>query len=72
MREDLLSLSSDLAEQKAILNKAAAGGWKNLYPVQSKRRPKTKKQPEKHGKFKNVEEREYEDMTDLTRKLMQR
>ena len=29
LREDLLSLSSDLAEQKAILNKAAAGGWKN-------------------------------------------
>lgn len=50
----------------------AAGGWKNLYPVQSKRRPKTKKQPEKQGKFKNFEEREYEDMTDLTRKLMQR
>ena len=72
MREDLLSLSSDLAEQKAILNKAAAGGWKNLYPVQSKRRSKTKKQPEKQGKFKNFEEREYEDMTDLTRKLMQR
>ena len=72
LREDLLSLSSDLAEQKAILNKAAAGGWKNLYPVQSKRRPKTKKQPEKQGKFKNFEEREYEDMTDLTRKLMQR
>ena len=71
LREDLLSLSSDLAEQKAILNKAAAGGWKNLYPVQSKRRPKTKKQPEKQGKFKNFEEREYEDMTDLTRKLMQ-
>ena len=72
LREDLLSLSSDLAEQKAILNKAAAGGWKNLHPVQSKRRPKTKKQPEKQGKFKNFEEREYEDMTDLTRKLMQR
>ena len=72
LREDLLSLSSDLAEQKAIMNKAAAGGWKNLYPVQSKRRPKTKKQPEKQGKFKNFEEREYEDMTDLTRKLMQR
>ena len=72
LREDLLSLSSDLAEQKAILNKAAAGGWKNLYPVQSKRRPKTKKQPEKQRKFKNFEEREYEDMTDLTRKLMQR
>ena len=72
LREDLLSLSSDLAEQKAILNKAAAGGWKNLYPVQNKRKPKTKKQPEKQGKFKNFEEREYEDMTDLTRKLMQR
>lgn len=71
LREDLLSLSSDLAEQKAILNKAAAGGWKNLYPVQ-KRKPKVKKQPEKQGKFKNFEEREYEDMTDLTRKLMQR
>lgn len=71
LREDLLSLSSDLTEQKAILNKAAAGGWKNLYPVQSKRRPKTKKQPEKQGKFKNFEEREYEDMTELTRKLMQ-
>ena len=70
LREDLLSLSSDLAEQKAILNKAAAGGWKNLYPVQ-KRKPKVKKQPEKQGKFKNFEEREYEDMTDLTRKLMQ-
>ena len=70
LREDLLSLSSDLTEQKAILNKAAAGGWKNLYPVQ-KRKPKTKKQPEKQGKFKNFEEREYEDMTDLTRKLMQ-
>ena len=51
LREDLLSLSSDLAEQKAILNKAAAGGWKNLYPVQSKRRPKTKKQPEKQGQI---------------------
>lgn len=70
LREDLLSLSSDLTEQKAILNKAAAGGWKNLYPVQ-KRKLKTKKQPEKQGKFKNFEEREYEDMTDLTRKLMQ-
>ena len=70
LREDLLSLSSDMAEQKAILNKAAAGGWKNLYPVQ-KRKPKVKKQPEKQGKFKNFEEREYEDMTDLTRKLMQ-
>ena len=70
LREDLLSLSSDLAEQKAILNKAAAGGWKNLYPVQ-KRKSKSKKQPEKQGKFKNFEERDYEDMTDLTRKLMQ-
>ena len=45
LREDLLSLSSDLAEQKAILNKAAAGGWKKLYPF-LKRKPTVKKQPE--------------------------
>lgn len=63
-------VGTTVVDGKVIDKATGAGGWKNLYPVQ-KRKPKTKKQPEKQGKFKNFEEREYEDMTDLTRKLMQ-
>lgn len=70
MREELLSMSSDVSEQTAILKKATAGGWKNLYPVKGKRKAEGKKHPETKGKFRNMEERDYGDMTELTRELL--
>ena len=65
--EDLLSIASDVEEQKAIIRKATAGKWKNFYPLQGKK--KTERKNEKTQKFKNFEQREY-DMEKLTRDLL--
>lgn len=40
MREELLSMSGDVAEQTAIVKKATAGGWKNFYPINKGRKKK--------------------------------
>ena len=55
---------------RAIVKRATAGGWKNLYPVKGRRKADGKKPSEKRGKFHNFEERDYGDMTDLTRELL--
>ena len=68
MREDLLSMSSDNAERLAIVKKATAGGWKNLYPVKEKKNG-NKKQKKTESKFRNFEERDY-DMDKLTKELL--
>lgn len=65
--EDLLSIASDVEEQKAIIRKATAGKWKNFYPLQGKK--KTERKNEKAQKFKNFEQRDY-DMDSLTRELL--
>ena len=65
--EDLLSIASDVEEQKAIIRKATAGKWKNFYPLQGKK--KTERKNEKTQKFKNFEQRDY-DMEKLTRDLL--
>ena len=65
--EDLLSIASDVEEQKAIIRKATAGKWKNFYPLQGKK--KTERKNEKTQKFKNFEQRDY-DMEKLTRDLI--
>ena len=68
MRDELLSMSSDSAERLAIVKKATAGGWKNLYPVTGKKNG-TKKQEKPDSKFRNFEERDY-DMDKLTEELL--
>ena len=68
MRDELLSMSSDSAERLAIVKKATAGGWKNLYPVKGKKNG-NKKQEKADSKFRNFEERDY-DMDKLTKELL--
>lgn len=68
MREELISMSSDNAERLAIVKKATAGGWKNLYPVKTKKTG-YKKQDKADSKFRNFEERDY-DMDKLTKELL--
>lgn len=69
LREDLLSLSSDLKEQIAIVKKATAGGYKSFFAVDGKKKREVKKEQKKNG-FNNFEGRDY-DMSDLERKLIQ-
>ena len=74
LREDLLSLSNDQAEQLAIVKKATAGGWKSFYKSKEKSGKKTpeKKDTGKNGsKFSNFQERSY-DMNALERKLVEK
>ena len=74
LREDLLSLSNDPAEQLAIIKKATAGGWKSFYKSKEKSGKKTpeKKDTGKNGsKFSNFQERSY-DMNALERKLVEK
>ena len=71
LREDLLSLSNDPAEQLAIIKKATAGGWKSFYKSKDKK-PQEKKDTGKNGsKFSNFQERSY-DMNALERKLVEK
>ena len=74
LREDLLSLSNDQAEQLAILKKATAGGWKSFYKSKEKSGKKTQEKKDvgkKRSKFSNFQERSY-DMNDLERKLVEK
>lgn len=68
MREELISMSSDNAERLAIVKKATAGGWKNLYLLKAKKAG-NKKQDKADSKFRNFEERDY-DMDKLTKELL--
>lgn len=70
LKEELLSLSSDEAEQIAIVKKATVSGWKSFYPLSKKKKeegafPK-KKSP---NKFNNFEGRKY-DMQNLEKQLI--
>lgn len=74
LREDLLSLSNDPAEQLAIIKKATAGGWKSFYKSKEKsgKKPQEKKDTRQKGsKFSNFQERSY-DMNALERKLVEK
>lgn len=74
LREDLLSLSNDPAEQLAIIKKATAGGWKSFYKSKEKsgKKPQEKKDTRQKGsKFSNFQERSY-DMADLESRLVER
>ena len=74
LREDLLSLSADPAEQLAIVKKATAGGWKSFYKSKEKsgKKPQEKKDTRQKGsKFSNFQERSY-DMNALERKLVEK
>lgn len=74
LREDLLSLTTDPAEQLAIIKKATAGGWKSFYKSKEKsgKKPQEKKDTRQKGsKFSNFQERTY-DMVDLESRLVER
>ena len=74
LREDLLSLSADPAEQMAIVKKATAGGWKSFYKSKEKSGKKTQEKKvvgKKGSKFSNFQERSY-DMNALERKLVEK
>ncbi len=66
IRDDLRSLSMVLEEQIAIVKKATAGGWKNLYPLKKGRERKTGK-----NSFQNFKGRDYGNMDDLTKKIIE-
>lgn len=67
LRDDLIGLSSDLAEQIAIVKKAAAGGYKTFYKVAGKKSEssKGKKEPSsgKKNGFNNFSGRTYDEET---------
>lgn len=80
LREDLLSLSNDPAEQLAIIKKATAGGWKSFYKSSKQKTTekgndedggKRKSTGKKGSKFSNFQERSY-DMADLESRLVER
>ena len=74
LREDLLSLSNEPAEQLAIIKKATAGGWKSFYKSKEKsgkKTPEKKDTRQKGSKFSNFQERSY-DMADLESRLVER
>ena len=66
LRDDLRNLSTDLDEQLAIVKKATAGGWKNLYPLKKGKGGKTSKKG-----FQNFKGRDYGNMGELTKKLIE-
>lgn len=69
LREDLKSLSSDTQEQLAIVKKATAGGWKSFYKL--KKNKSGQKPAAKKNNFNNFQGREYENMDDLTRRIIE-
>lgn len=74
LREDLLSLAADQAEQLAIIKKATAGGWKSFYKSKEKSGKKNQEKKDtgkKRSKFSNFQERSY-DMNALERKLVEK
>lgn len=74
LREDLLSLTTDPAEQLAIIKKATAGGWKSFYKSKEKSGKKNQEKKDvgkKRSKFSNFQERSY-DMADLESRLVER
>lgn len=72
LRDDLMALSEDESEQIAIIKKAAAGGWKSFYKL-GKPKETTKKEKPKpsQNKFHNFSGRDYGDMSDLTRRIIE-
>ena len=74
LREDLLSLSNEPAEQLAIVKKSTAGGWKSFYKSKEKSEKKVQEKKvvgKKGSKFSNFQERSY-DMNALERAMVQR
>lgn len=69
LREDLGNLSTDSKEQLAIVKKATAGGWKSFYKL--KKDKTEKKQAVRRNEFNNFQGREYDDMDDLTRRIIE-
>lgn len=57
LRDDLMSLSSDIKEQIAIVKKATAGGWKSFYKLERKKK-ESKSDAKKNG-FNNFRGRDY-------------
>ena len=66
LRDELMSLSTEPEEQLAIVKKATAGGWKNLYPLRKGKERKASK-----NSFQNFKGRNYGDMGELTKKLIE-
>lgn len=58
LRDDLMSLSSDIKEQIAIVKKATAGGYKSFFSVDG-RKKKESKQTKKKNDFNNFNGRDY-------------
>ena len=71
LKEELVSLSSNEAEQIAIVKKATMSGWKSFYPLTKKKKTEGSQQGKKTGnKFNNFEGRSY-DMGDLEKQLLE-
>ena len=68
LRDDLMSLSTDLKEQLAIVKKATAGGYKSFFAVDGKKKKESKTEPKKNG-FNNFEGRKYDQ--ELMKKLIE-
>ena len=66
IREDLIGMSGDLREQIAIVKRATAGGWKNLYSLKKAREQKKGK-----NSFHNFKGRDYGNMDDLTKRIIE-
>ena len=68
LRDDLMSLSTDLKEQLAIVKKATAGGYKSFFAVDGKKKKESKTEPKKNG-FNNFKGRKYDQ--ELMKKLIE-
>ncbi|MGN0422842.1 MAG: DUF4373 domain-containing protein [Lachnospiraceae bacterium] len=68
LRDDLMSLSTNLKEQLAIVKKATAGGYKSFFAVDGKKKKESKTEPKKNG-FNNFEGRKYDQ--ELMKKLIE-
>ena len=68
LRDDLMSLSTDLKEQLAIVKKATAGGYKSFFAVDGKKKRESKTEMKKNG-FNNFEGRKYDQ--ELMKKLIE-
>lgn len=69
LRDDLICLSSDENERLAIVKKATAGGWKSFYKI--KKEKQESKPRQKKNAFNNFQGREYGNMDDLTRRIIE-
>ena len=68
LRDDLMSLSTDLKEQLAIVKKATAGGYKSFFAVDGNKKRESKTETKKNG-FNNFEGRKYDQ--ELMKKLIE-